>query len=104
MPIVRLGQLLQSGTGDRLDKLVEHARNMGNLAQILKAALPEDVAPHLLAANLREPSELVLICSSSSWAARLRFESETLLKAANKVGIKADSCSVKVGRTSDRAL
>lgn len=98
MPIVRLGQLLQSGSGDRLDKLVQHSRNMGNLAQILRSALPEDVAPHLLAANLRDPAELVLICSSSSWAARLRFESEGLLKAARQSGIKADSCTVKVGR------
>jgi hypothetical protein len=72
---------------------------MGNLAQILKSALPDDVAPHLLAANLRDPGELVLICSSSSWASRLRFESEALLKAANKVGIKATSCSVKVARS-----
>jgi hypothetical protein len=101
MPIVRLGQLLQSGSGDRLDKLVEHSRNMGNLAQILRAALPEDVAPHLLAANLRDPAELVLICSSSSWAARLRFESEGLLKAANKAGIKADNCSVKVAKSHE---
>ena len=99
MPIIRLGQLLQSGSGDRLDKLVERSRNMGNLAQILRTALPPDVAPHLLAANLRDPAELVLICSSSSWAARLRFESEGLLKAAKKVGIKADSCSVKVAKS-----
>jgi len=99
MPIVRLGQLLQSGSGDRLDKLVERSRNMGNLAQILRSTLPEDVAPHLLAANLRDPAELVLICSSSAWAARLRFESEGLLKAARKVGIKADACSVKVAKS-----
>lgn len=100
MPIVRLGTLLQSGSGDRLDKLVEHSRNMGNLAQILRGALPDDVAPHLLAANLRDAGELVLICSSSSFAARLRFESEGLLKAADKAGIKASSCTVKVARQS----
>jgi hypothetical protein len=99
MPIVKLGTLLKSGSGDRLDKLVERSRNMGNLAQILRSALPDDVAPHLLAANLRDPGELVLICSSSSWAARLRFESEGLLKAANKIGVKATSCSVKVARS-----
>lgn len=98
MPIIRLDQLLKSGSGNRLDKLVEHSRNMGNLAQILRAALPPDVAPHLLAANLREPGELVLICSSSPWAARLRFESEELLKAARRAGLKADACRVKVGR------
>jgi hypothetical protein len=99
MPIVRLGQVLQSGSGDRLDKLVQHSRNMGNLAQILRNALPPDVAPHLLAANLREPGELVLICSSSPWAARLRFESEVLLNAARRAGVQADGCSVKVGRS-----
>jgi hypothetical protein len=98
MTIVKLDQLLKSGTGDRLGQLVEHSRNMGNLAQLLKSALPEDAAPHLLAANLKEPGELVLICSSSSWAARLRYESEALMKAARKAGVKADRCSIKVHR------
>jgi hypothetical protein len=99
MPIVRLGQLLTSGSGDRLGKLVERSRNMVNIAHILRSSLPADVAPHLLAANLRDPGELVLICSSPSWAARLRFESEGLLKAARQAGIKADQCSVKVGKS-----
>ena len=98
MAIVKLGQLLKSGTGDKLDRLVEHSQNMGNLAQLLRASLPPDVAGHLLAANLKEPGELVLICSSSSWAARLRYESEKLLKAARKTGIQADRCSIKVHR------
>jgi len=98
MTIVKLGNLLRSGSGDRLDKLLKRSRNMGDLAQILRAALPSDAAPHLLAANLRDDGELVLICSSSSWAARLRFESEGLLKVARKAGLKAETCSVKVGR------
>ncbi|HLU05431.1 MAG TPA: DciA family protein [Woeseiaceae bacterium] len=98
MAIVKLGQLLKSGTGDKLDRLVEHSQNMGNLAQLLRASLPADAAGHLLAANLKEPGELVLICSSSSWAARLRYESEQLLKAARKAGMKADHCSIKVHR------
>jgi hypothetical protein len=98
MAIVKLNQLLKSGTGDKLDRLVEHSQNMGNLAQLLRDSLPTDVAGHLLAANLKEPGELVLICSSSSWAARLRYESEQLLKAARKSGIKADRCSIKVHR------
>jgi len=98
MTIVRLDKLLQSGSGDRLAKLVERARNMGDLAQILRSSLPDDAAPHLLAANMRDERELVLICSSSPWAARMRFESETLLKAARKVGIDAKTCSVKVGK------
>jgi len=100
MTIVKLGNLLRSGTGDRLDKLVERSRNMGSLAQILRDSLPPDAAQHLLAANLREQGELVLVCSSSSWAARLRFESEGLLKAARKAGLNAETCSVKVGRAT----
>ena len=98
MAIVKLGELLTSGTGDKLERLVERSRNMGNLAQLLRSALPPDVAGHLLAANLREPGELVLICSSSSWAARLRYESEQLLKAATEAGLKADRCTIKVKR------
>jgi hypothetical protein len=98
MPILRLGKLLKSGSADRLGKLVERSRNMGDLAQILRAALPSDAAPHLQAANLRDDGELVLVCSSSSWAARLRFESEGLLKVARKAGLRAETCSVKVGR------
>lgn len=98
MAIVKLGQLLKSGKGDKLERLVEHSQNMGNLAQLLKASLPSDVAGHLLAANLKEPGELVLICSSSPWAARLRYESEKLLKAARKAGINADRCSIRVHR------
>ena len=98
MAIVKLGQLLRSGSGDKLERLVEHSQNMGNLAQLLRASLPPDVAGHLVAANLKEPGELVLICSSSPWAARLRYESEQLLKAARKAGIGANRCSIKVHR------
>jgi hypothetical protein len=98
MTIVRLDKLLNSGSGDRLETLVRRAQNMVDLVQILRAALPADAAPQLLAANLREQGELVLICSSSSWAARLRFESEAVLRAARKAGLSARSCSVKVGR------
>jgi hypothetical protein len=98
MTIVKLDKLLRSGTGDRLDKLVERSRNMGNLAQILRNALPSDASAHLVAANLREDGELVLVCRTSSWAARLRFESEALLQAARQAGLNATTCSVKVGR------
>src|SRR5690606_6348775 len=103
MSIVKLDKLLQPGSDDPLKKLVQRSRNMSDLAQILRAALPSDVAPHLLAANLRDDGELVLICSSSSWAARLRFESESLLKAARQANLNATACSVKVSKTCPHA-
>jgi hypothetical protein len=99
MSITRLDKLLRSGSPGRLEKIVQRAQDMGDLAHTLRSALPGDAAPHLLAANLREQGELVLICSSSSWAARIRFESQAVLDAARKAGLNADRCSVKVGRS-----
>jgi hypothetical protein len=99
MSITRLDKLLKSGCADRLDKIVRHAQDMGDLAQTLRSVLGADAASHLLAANLRDHGELVLICSSSSWAARMRFESELLLEAARQAGVKADRCCVKVARS-----
>ena len=50
----------------------------------------------MLAVNLRENGELVLICNSSTWAARLRFESEQLVEAARLTGAEVNRCKVKV--------
>ncbi|MEX2495003.1 MAG: DciA family protein [Woeseia sp.] len=98
MSTIKLDKLLKSGASAELEQLVRHAEDMDGLTRLLRAALPADAAPHLVAANLRDQGELVLICSSSSWAARVRFESKTLLTAAQKAGVSANRCSVKVGR------
>lgn len=96
--MIRLENLLKSGAPDSLQGIVQRARDLGELTVLLRSALDTEAAPHLLAANLRDDAELVLICSSPAWAARIRFESETLLQAASKAGVKADRCSVKVLR------
>ena len=69
---------------------------MDELTAAMKAVLTDEAKPHLIAANVRENGELVLICSSSSWATRLRFESEQLLEAARRAGAEVAKCRVKV--------
>ena len=93
-----LKNLLKSGSGTPLDEVVRRAQNMGELTQILKGALDPPLADSLLSANLRDSGELVVICSSSAWAARLRFEDEKLLAAARAGGHAADSLKVSVSR------
>jgi len=98
MSIIRLEKLLKSGPDEGLEKLVQRAQNMGELAHILRAALGNDLAEHLSAANIRDDGELVIVCSSSAWAARMRYESDTLLHAARQAGQQALRCKVTVAR------
>lgn len=93
-----LGNLLNANENGDLGDLVRRARDMGELTATLARELPAELAGGLVAANIRGKSELVLICPSSAWAARLRFEETTLLKAAQTHGISVDKVSVRVAR------
>lgn len=94
----RLDSLLQPNDNGGLGDIIRHAREMGDLVQVLQRALPADQAPAIAAANVRDDGELVILASSSAWAARLRFESERLLDAARTSGRTVLRCSVRVGR------
>ena len=96
MSIIRLEKLLKTGSGGALEEIVQRAQNMHDLTSAIRSVLPDAAQSQLLAANLREDGELVLICSSSSWAARLRFESEQLIEAARLAGADVSKCKVKV--------
>ena len=98
MPITRLENLLKPGAGGDLEELVQHAQKLDELTTALRARLPADAAENLLAANLREDGELVLICASSAWASRLRFESEQLIEAARQLGFMVDRARVAVSQ------
>jgi hypothetical protein len=97
MPITRLDNLLNSAQGTSLDKVIRRARDMDDLTTRLRRSLEPEMAAQLLGANLRDDGQLVLICGSSAWAAKLRFESETLLDVARQGGAHATSCRVRVG-------
>ena len=98
MTLIRLDQLLGDASPEGLTRLVRQARDMSGLAARLRAVLPGELRPYLVAANLRSDGELVLVASSSSWAARLRFEAETVLEAARAAGAEATRVSVRVAR------
>ena len=98
MGLTRLGKLLRVPDGGALGEVVGRARAMDDLAALLRAALDPETAPNLVAANLRENGELAIVCSSPAWAARLRFESDALLRAARSAGARVERVSVKVAR------
>ncbi len=98
MPTKRLGTLLDPNNGGGLGDIVRRARDMGELADILARALPDDAANAIVAANLREGGDLVVVAATSAWANRLRYEADTLLKAAGAAGIEAKACRIRVSR------
>ncbi|MBT8080287.1 MAG: DUF721 domain-containing protein [Gammaproteobacteria bacterium] len=85
-------KLLEEGPGDHLGKIVHIARNMGELTEALRAGLSEDLAAQLVAAATRENGELVVVASSSAWAARLRFETASILASAQRHGLDVSGC------------
>ncbi len=95
--MLRLQKLLKAGKRGGLEKIVQRAQDMGDLTRRLKQALPPELADELKAANVREDGELVILCHSSAWAARLRFESDALVSAARDAGAKVSRCRVRVG-------
>ncbi len=98
MTITKLENLLKAGAGGTLDEIIQRAQNMDELTMALRTELPADAGPNLLAANLREDGELVLICASSAWASRLRFESDKLIEVARKAGLDVKGCRVSVSQ------
>ena len=71
---------------------------MGALTDAIKNSLPPDYGAAILAANVRDETNLVVICQSSAWASRLRFEKDRLLEAARSTGARVEDCSVRVSR------
>ena len=92
----QLGKLLKTDATSGLDALLQQARDMDDLAQKLRSGLGPPLAGELRAVNLREGGELVVVCTSSGWAARMRFETETLLRLARQAGVPASACRIRV--------
>ena len=99
MATKQLGNLLSPCNDGDLGDLVRRAREMGELTGILAGALPAEHAQGVVAANVREDGELVVIAASPAWASRLRYEADTLLKAAQEAGIKAHTCRIRVSQS-----
>jgi hypothetical protein len=94
-----LENLLNPSKDGDLANIVQRARDMGELACALARALPPDEGASILAANVREDGELVVLCRSPAWASRLRFAADVLLEAAKAQGAEASRCTVRVARS-----
>jgi len=94
----KLENLLNPSNDGELGGLVQRAQAMGELTRVLSRALPGSDQTAIVAANVREDGELVVICASSAWASRLRYEKEKLLRAAQNAGIAAQTCRIRVSQ------
>ena len=97
MAIIRLDKLLKSSSSGRLEEIVQRARQNQDLTELIKSRLDKDLASGLVSASVRD-GELILIAASSAWAARLRFEAETLMAAARAHTEAVAHCQVRVAR------
>jgi hypothetical protein len=95
-----LDNLLNPSKDGDLASIVRRAQDMGELASALVRVLPADEAASIVAANVRDDGELVVLCRSSAWASRLRFSADALLEAAKSRGVEASRCSVRVARNT----
>ena len=94
-----LKNLLSPCSDGDLASVIRRARELGELTDALSRALPDDCAGAVVAANLREDGNLVVIAASSAWASRLRYETDTLLAAARDAGLNPVACRVRVSQS-----
>ena len=94
-----LKNLLNPCNDGDLGQIVRHAREMGELTGAIARALPAEEAAGLVAANLRPDGELVVIAATPAWASRFRYEADTLLKAAQSMGLQAHTCRIRVSQS-----
>lgn len=92
----QIGKLLKTPRSDGLETLILRAQDMDELAQKLRAELEPALAAELAAVNLRDSGELVVVCSTSGWAARMRYEGNKLLETARAAGVQATACRFRV--------
>ena len=98
MAVKRLENLLNPSKDGDLASIVRHAQDMSALAGALAAVLSPEEGASILAANVRDDGELVVLCRSSAWASRLRFSADVLIAAARARGAEVSRCSVRVTR------
>ncbi len=94
----RLKNILNSNADGDLGTIVGRAQEKGALTHARTPVLPPDERSSGNAAKIRDGGELSVICRSSAWASRLRFETDTLLAAARAHGATVDHCTIRVAR------
>ena len=93
-----LKKLLKKSADPGLEKIIHRAQNMHELTGCVESALTGDLAAQLVAVNLRDDGELVVVCRSSAAASRLRYEEKVILQAVRAAGESPSAFRVCVGR------
>ncbi len=90
-----LSELLDSPTA-KLGQLASRARSKINLTDHVRKGLEPKLAGEIVNCSVDDDGTMVVRASSSEWASRLRFESETLLTLGRKFHPEATSVKVRV--------
>jgi hypothetical protein len=98
----RLSELI-CAAGSPLQELARQAAERTDLCACLRAALPADMASHLLGANVHPDGALVVLTDSPAWAARLRFEAEQLLMHGQALYPQVMRVRIRVAGPADSA-
>ena len=97
MTAKRIDSLLDSALGGDFGEIAEKAGRMDKLTAALKKSVDQELADGIHAANLRDDGTLVVLCTNAAFAARLRFETESLARAAKS---DVTRVTVRVARES----
>ena len=88
-------QALQAAAETGLGPLIQRARMLGRLDQVLRQTLPPAMANHCRMANV-DKDKLVFLVSAPVWKSKLRLMADVLLDAAAAAGHPARALVVKV--------
>jgi hypothetical protein len=86
----------------RLQTLTETARLHDRATDLVRSALPGDVAEHCLGAVVTA-DEVTLYVDSPAWATRLRYLAPSLLRQLTAANIGVRHCRIRVLPPGDRA-
>ena len=73
---------MQQLVTENLSALAQRAAEMDHLAQSIRTALPNPLGEHVIAANLRDET-VIVVTDSPVWASRIRFYSQEILARIN---------------------
>lgn len=101
MPALKLRHYLQAE--GELQPLVAKALEIDALSKLCKDFLPPELAPLVVAANLKN-GRLVVLAANAAAAAKLKLLSESLSEFLLKQGSKVNSVSVRVQPGGDHTV
>ena len=92
----KLSKILSKEHNSKISEIVKTSNELKELTIILRNILEINEKENLISAAIQEDGNLILTCSSSVWASKLRFKKKKLLSEAKKAGFNASNLEVSV--------